>query len=117
MSSGLPAIPGAARTIVKAMSPQLMRRIENLGMTPRQLELNHYWSYFATVQYDARKVDWDGSERMDPVDRQAIATAGTLPGGFYDAGKEFPLKFRRPSSPYHLGRVVVTRHTGLLFSE
>lgn len=117
MSSGLPFIPNAARTVVKAMAPQLMRRVELLGMTPRQQELNRLWAYYTTNQYDYRKVDWDGSERVDHIDATAIATAGVLPGGFYDAGNDFPLKFRRPTSPYHLGRVVVNRFTGLLFSE
>lgn len=114
---GIPSIPNAARQIVKAMTPQLMRQIDTLGMTPRQQELNFFWSWYATCRYDARKVDWDGSERVDRVDAESIATAGVLPGGFYDAGQDFPLKFRRPSAPYNLARVITNRFTGLLFSE
>src|SRR5258708_18391941 len=117
MSSGLPQTPGMARSIVKRMSPSALRRIESLGMSPRQQTLNRFWSWFACCRYDARRVDWDGSERVDAVDAEAIATGGVLPGGFYDAGVEFPLKFRRPTAPYNLPRVITNRFTGLLFSE
>lgn len=117
MSSALPAIPNAARNIVKRDAPRAMRQIANLGMTPRQQDLNQLWSWYTCTRYDARKVDWDGSERCDPVDGEAIATAGVLPGGFYDAGADFPLKFRRPVAAYALPRVIVNRFTGLLFSE
>lgn len=117
MSSALPQVAGMARAIVRRMAPLAMRNIINLGMTPRQQELNHFWSWYATCRYDARKVDWDGTERVDRVDAEAIATAGVLPGGFYDAAKSYPLKFRRPTAPYHLPRVIVNRFTGLLFSE
>lgn len=99
-------------------STQVMDRIVRLGMSPRQQELNRLWSWFRCVQYDARKLDWDGRERLDPIDHEAVASQGFLPPGFYDAGGQmFPLKFRRPTAPYHLVKVVVERFTGLLFSE
>lgn len=106
-----------AASVVAKMSPLAMRRITALGMTPRQQELNFFWSWYCCCRYDSRKVDWDGTERVDRIDAEAIATAGVLPGGFYDAGANFPLKFRRPSAPYNLPRVITNRFTGLLFSE
>lgn len=118
MSSGLPLVPGMAAAIVRKLSPMAMARVQNLGMTPRQQRLNWLWQWYTTTRYDARKVDWDGTERIDdPVDFEAIGTAGVLPPGFYDAGEDFPIKFRRPSAPYPLPRVIVNRFTGLLFSE
>lgn len=117
MSSGLPAIPNAARTIVKELTPAMMRRVETLGMSPRQQDLNWRWSFYTCNEYDARKVDWDGSERVEHIDHEAIATAGVLPGGFYMATADFPLKFRHPLAPRRLGRVIVNRFTGMLFSE
>lgn len=117
MSSGLPLTPGQARNIVAKLSPMAMRHVETLGQTPRQQDLNWYWAWFATVRYDARKVDWDGSEHVERIDAEGIATAGVLPGGFYDAGRDFPLRFRRPSAQYCLPRVIVNRFTSLLFSQ
>lgn len=110
--------PYAARGIQSALDPKVMARVERLGMSPRQQELNRLWAAYRGVQYEARKVDWDGTERMKSLDMEAIATAGFVPPGFYDANaSQFPLKFRRPSTPYHLRRVVVDRFTGLLFSN
>jgi hypothetical protein len=89
-------------------------------MSPRQLELNRRWSYYCCAQYDARRTDWDGTRRVDSIERETIATAGFIPPGFYDVGgqmNELPLKFRRPTAPYHLVRAIVDRFTGLLFSE
>lgn len=118
MSSGLPFIPGMAQSVVRRLSPMAMQRIKNLGMTPRQQRLNWLWSWYCTNRYDTRKIDWDGSERVeDPLDVEAIATAAVTPPGFYQVAQDFPLKFRRPTAPYPLPRVIVNRFTGLLFSE
>lgn len=117
MSSGLPMWPDQARGVVKRLAPMAMQRIANLGMTPRQSDLNWYFSWYATCRYDARKVEFDGAERVDRIDGEAIATTGVVPGGFYQAAADFPLRFRRPAAPYNLPRVIVNRFTGLLFSE
>lgn len=95
-------------------------RIGRLGMSPRQMELNRRWAVYCCAGYDARSVDWDGTKRADHVEHSAIAQQGFIPPGYYDASgqmSELPLKFRRPSTPYHLGKVIVDRFTGLLFSE
>jgi hypothetical protein len=95
-----------------------MEKIARLGMSPRQQALNHYWSWYRVANYDARRIDWDGRERaQSSIDHEAIAHAGFIPPGFYDAGATFPLKFRRPTAPYALVKVIVDRFTGLLFSE
>jgi hypothetical protein len=117
MSSGTQYDPSAARNIIQASGSSDADRIANLGMSPRQQELNRYFSVYRCAQYEARKVDWDGTQRSDPVELEAIATAGVLPPGFYDAGQSFPLKFRRPTAPYNLVKVIVDRFSGLLFSE
>lgn len=102
----------------RAVDPEAMDRIRRLGMTPRQQRLNQLWGWYTALQYETRRTDWDGRPHADPVDREAIATAGFLPPGFYDAGGQtLPIKYRRPSAPYHLVRVIVDRMTGLLFSE
>lgn len=110
----------AGRRNIDAAAPKLMDKIARLGMTPRQLRLNHLFSFFRCEHYSTRRVGWDGKEVLDPVAREAIATAGFIPPGFYDAGgqmNELPHKFRKPTAPYHLTRVIVERFTGLLFSE
>ena len=121
MSSGTRAVVGDAfRNISRAIDPKVFDRIKTLGMSPRQMEMNRRWSYYCCAQYDSRAADWDGTRHSNPVERESIAQAGFIPPGFYDAGgqmSELPLKFRRPSAPYHLCKVVVDRFTGLLFSE
>ncbi len=118
MSSGTVVQPYAGRQVAGAASAQIIDRIKALGLSPRQLELNELWAWYRCQNYDTRKVDWDGKPRTTGLDREAIATAGYIPPGFYDAGAStFPLKFRRPSAPYPLAKVVVDRFTGLLFSE
>jgi len=95
-------------------------RIGRMGMSPRQMEMNRRWAVYCCASYDARTCDWDGTKRADSVEREAIAQQGFIPPGFYDAGgqmADLPLKFRRPSAPYHLGKVITDRFTGLLFSE
>jgi len=112
--------PDAWRRMSPQVEPKAIRRLENLGMSPRQQSLNRRWSYYCCSQYDTRQVDWDGTPCVDEFAREAIASAGYIPPGFYDAGgqtSKLPLKFRRPSAPYHLARAIVHRFTGLLFSE
>jgi len=87
------------------------------GLSQRQLRLNHLWSHYTGNSYDARRVDWDGSEVLDHLEHEVVARAGFVPPGFFMAGKDLPLKFRKPTAPYYLVRVVVERFTGLLFSQ
>lgn len=95
-----------------------MARIERLGMSPRQQGLNHLWSWYRCQSYEARNVDWNGQKRFDALETEAIASGGFIPPGFYDAGRgQMPIKFRRPTAPYALVKVIVDRFTGLLFSE
>lgn len=112
--------PYAGRQMVSALNQHVVQeneKVARLGMTPRQQELNRLWSWYRCSVYDARKIDWDGKESVSKLDAEAIATAGFIPPGFYDAGATFPLKFRKPSAPYNLVKVIVDRFTGLLFSE
>lgn len=109
--------PYAARRVQSALAPEVMAKIARLGMSPRQQALNRMWAVYRGQQYEARRVDWDGTERVQHLDAEAIATAGFIPPGYYDAGAQFPLKFRRPTATYHLRRVIVDRFTGLLFSD
>jgi hypothetical protein len=112
--------PYAGRQMVSALNQNVMAdsdKIARLGMTPRQQQLNHLWSWYRCSAYDARKIDWDGKESVSKLDAEAIATAGFIPPGFYDAGATFPLRFRKPTAPYNLIKVIVDRFTGLLFSE
>lgn len=88
-------------------------------MSPRQRELDWFWGFYRCTNYDGRKCDWNGSPEVDPIERDMIATSGAIPPGFYDAGQtnDIPLKFRKPSTPYRLAKVIVNRFTSLLFSN
>ena len=122
MSSATRFESDAGRKIIGAagsqiLDPGILEKISRLGMAPRQQALNHLWSIYRCVQYEARKVGWDGSEHVEGIEAEAIGSAGFLPPGFYSAGATFPLKFRRPNVTYSLAKVIVDRFTGLLFSE
>ncbi len=108
---------GGGRLGSKESQTQVNSRIARLGLTPRQQDLNHLWSWYRCQRYEARRCDWDGKQNLDPIEHEAVATAGFIPPGFYDAGALLPIKFRRPRAPYALPKVIVDRFTGLLFSE
>jgi hypothetical protein len=93
-------------------------RIRVLGLSPRQSALDKRWAYYRCDQYSPRKVAWDGSRVVGQVEHDSIALAGYVPPGFYLANNDtLPIAFRKPSSPYHLCKVVVDRFTGLLFGQ
>lgn len=88
------------------------------GRSPRQQRLDKLLSYYDCEQYAARSVAWDGSRHVGQFERDTIALAGYVPPGFYVAGNQtIPISFRRPTTPYHLCRVIVDRFTSLLFSQ
>lgn len=130
MSSGTRHNPGAVRALLQGLAAKLtaggqkveniaeaMQKIARLGMTPRQLMLNHLWSWYRCERYAARSIDWNGDPVMDPIEHEVIAHGSVIPPGFYSAGDAYPIKFRKPTAPYALVRVIVNRFTGLLFSE
>jgi hypothetical protein len=98
--------------------PSGMGRTMRLGMSPRQQQLNYLWSFYRCAQYDARKIDWDGKKALDPVEHEAVSTGSYIPPGYYDPADQMtPLKFRRPSAPYHIIKVIVDRFTGMMFGQ
>jgi hypothetical protein len=94
-----------------------MQKIARLGMSPRQQMLNRLWAWYRCENYATRRVDWNGHEVVDALSQESISTAGFIPPGFYDAGANLPIKFRKPTAPYALVKVIVDRFTELLFSE
>jgi hypothetical protein len=130
MSSATYSQPGPVRRLLQGIAARMSTsikadetaaktndRIARLGLSPRQQILNHLWSWYRCEKYSGRKVDWNGGQALDPIEHEAIATQGFLPPGFFDAGQMMPVKFRKPTAPYALTRVIVDRFTGLLFSE
>lgn len=96
---------------------QAMGGPQGAGLSSRQTRLNRLWSYYRCENYDNRRIAWDGSQAVDPGEREFVAQAGFIPAGYYDAGQTLPVEFRRPITPYYMARVIVNRFTGLLFSQ
>lgn len=117
ISSFMQKLAGQGNLGTRESQAQINSRVARLGMTPRQQELNWLWAWYRTQHYETRRCDWDGKQNLEPIEHEAVATAGFLPPGFYDAGATLPIKFRRPKAPYALPKVIVDRFTGLLFSE
>lgn len=114
-----PSDPGAAtRDLMSSATSSEMRSdgAGPLGLSPRQQRLNNLWAHYTGNCYDARKLDWNGQEHLDHLEHEVVAQQGFIPPGFVDSGQTLPLKFRRPTAPYYLVRVIVNRFTGLLFS-
>jgi hypothetical protein len=105
-----------AETDVLAAQARAMK----LAMTPRQVELNYYYSFYAAEQYDSRVVAWDGTKVPRLAERDGIVRQTNIPPGFIDAGHAYdavPLAYRKPEVEHHLVRKVVFKFTALLFGE
>ena len=88
------------------------------GLSPRQQRLTKLWHTVRCATYDARKTAWDGTEHLDGLETDVLAAQRYVPPGFYDMGGALlPLRFRRPTAPYYLAKLIVARFSGLLFSS
>jgi hypothetical protein len=97
--------------------PAVLSEIRLKGLSPRQQRLNAAWAVYRCEGYSSCRVDWDGGQAISQIESEAVRSGAFIPPGFYDAGALLPLRYRRPSAPYALGRVIVDRFTSLLFSD
>lgn len=114
----VPTNPGQANALAQA-APAGQEHGAEPQFDARQLRLHWLYSFYATRQYNGRQYDWDGRKAAVHVEHEQIATQQQIPPGFCDVSaqaSEVPLKFRRPTAPYHLVRCVVNKFSGLLFS-
>lgn len=120
MSSATPSNGSQSRALVNSLpgnAPELGMVAQTSVQDPaRQRKLSRRWTYFRCTQYDGRSTAWDGGQATTPEQFDFIAHGGVVPAGFYDAGKTVSLRFRRPTAPYQLAKVIVNRFTSLLFS-
>lgn len=88
------------------------------ALTERQIELERLYAYFTAETYSGHSVDWDGKPVIrGTLERASVVQTQSLPPGFTSIGGDLlPLKFRKPTAPNHLARVIVKRFSGLLFS-
>ena len=91
-------------------------RIARIGFTSRQRELNDLWMWFRNQHHEGFGVDWNG-DQIPEIEIDTYATQAYVPPGQVAMAAETPIKYRRPTAPYALPRVIVKRFTGLLFSE
>ena len=121
MSSATSVNVGMVTAGILKDSPQgLERETTQLGSeaTARQLRLHRLWRFYKCTNYDARKTDWDGNQVVDPEEHDMIAHSQFVPAGYYEAQRhDVPLTFRKPSTPYFVGKVIVNRFTAMLFSQ
>lgn len=122
MASAIHRDPAAGERLVNAVAQQdlVAEQMRRVGLSQRQVELNQLYSYARAQQHDTCALDWDGSPHPTAIDRQAIVSSNFLPQGWKDPGGNLdplPLRYRRPSVPCHLGKVIPARFTALLFGE
>lgn len=122
MASAYPRDMNAGKNTVGLVADKAMANdtIKRLGLSPRQMEMNRLYAYFRAQQHESCTMDWDGSEHADPLTREAISSTRSLPPGYQDLGGQMnslPLRYRRPSVPCNLGKVIPSRFSSLLFSE
>jgi len=85
------------------------------GETQRFKTLDRREAFFRCRQYAHQEKDWwgrdaDSSETISP---EAVFPPGTGPAG----GDDLLVRDKRPTAPTNMGRSVVKRYTGLLFSK
>ena len=74
----------------------------------RYIELDRKQSYYDCTQHNWKIWDFDGRV-FNPRSTMPMLTAG--------ASNYVPLKMRRPSTPYRLGKIIVDAFTNLLFGD
>lgn len=116
---GHPAIMLAQQKLLRTDDEEgAAQTFQSVGLSPRQRELSRRWGYYKCEQYATRRVAWDGSRVVGQTEHDSISMTGYVPPNFYIANAEtLPIQFRKPSTPYHLCKVVVDRFTGLLFGQ
>jgi len=110
----------AARGLVNGFAGMVTKddaTAPTMVLSPRQIELDILWRHFRCSTYDGYKVHWDGTKATTDEEADHVATQSYTPEGFVDEGGDMPLRFRRPSSQYYLGRVIPLRFTSLLFGK
>lgn len=104
-------MPGAASDEAIAESAIVLA-----GTAERFRKLQRWFSYYDCLQHNHKKVDWDGSVAPgDELEKYQLEMTGAGTGS--DAGEGVPLARRRPTTPFHVARVVVETFTDLLFDE
>ena len=89
---------------------------KHMKLSKRQLQLNELWSYFRVAEHDGKGVDWEGRPVITAQQRDTVSRTHYTPPG-YDNVSDLPRNFRRPVAPLGIIRNIVSRFTGLLFSN
>lgn len=87
-----------------------------IKLSPRQRTLSHLWSFFKVAEHDGKSLDWDGRPLLGPGSRDAVSRQGYIPDG-YTSAEGVPRDFRRPVAQLGIVRNIISRFTGLLFSN
>lgn len=88
----------------------------HMKLSARQRELNNLWSYFRVCEHDGKGHEWDGRPVLAGEMWDAVQKEGVVPPGMESAG-DVPRDLRRPVAPLGIVRNIVSRFTGLLFSN
>lgn len=86
-------------------------------LTQRQQDLTTRWGFFKVEEHAGKGVDWEGRAVMSGPTRDGISRQGYLPPGYANVGDSLPREFRRPVAELGIVRNIVSRFTGLLFSN
>jgi len=108
---------GAAPTFPIARSAELSRYLFDstpIPETQRFKQLDRYEAHWHGTQYEHLDLDWWG---MSADQTETVSPAVMVPKGFEQPALAMSVRAKRPTAPYHLGRAIVDRFTGLLFSE
>lgn len=89
---------------------------KHMKLSKRQRELNNLWSYFRVCEHDGKGHEWNGRPVLSGDMWDAVQREGVVPPGMENAG-DVPRDLRRPVAPLGIVRNIVSRFTGLLFSN
>jgi hypothetical protein len=112
----------ASHRAINAAAPSILTReraaqLQRQMLSPRQRHLDVLWRWYDCSIYDNYRTDWRGKRVIGEDQLDTIVQSGFIPPGFYDAGQTTPLKFRKPSTPSNVVKLVVNRLSGMVFSE
>ena len=123
MSSATPNRPGEGGALVtKNKLPEMGDAGTTGQLSPRQLRLKYYWSYYNCDNYNGYAKSAYGHDVVGPVQREEVVRGDAIPPGYCGAGQgqasmKPAVDMVKPVAGYYLGRVIVNRFTSLIFSK
>lgn len=110
--------PTSARAAANRAAEDVLGTGErHMSLSSRQKYLSELWSYFRAAEHEDKRTDWDGRPATTSYLRGAIRRETFAAPGYEQISENVSFFDRRPVAPLSIVRQIVSRFTGLLFSD